>query len=138
LLPEHEWVGRAAGPYEEDVSLERIQAFCRAAGARETRIAPPTFLTVCRRGEYDILTELGIELKQVLHGEQEYKLEQDILPGDRLSYTTRLAQAVNKQRAGAGALRVLIFETEVQTRVQGTDSVWKRVGVARTTVLVRG
>jgi hypothetical protein len=125
------FVGKTVGPYEFEADGARIEAFEKAVGAQESQTgAPPTFLTVCRQGEFDLLTQMEISLSQVLHGEQEYVSLEALLPGDRLSYTTRLGQATVKK---IGAF--LIFETAV-TALRASAII--EVGTARTTIMVRG
>lgn len=131
-----ELVGSEAGPYEEHLSVERMAEFARSVSAAMPGI-PPTWLTLCRKGEFELLTRAGFRLDQVLHGEQEYRyLEGYAAFEDALSskskdelcvgYRTRLAEVTSK--AGGGLL-FLVFETEV--------SVLAPIAMARTTIVIR-
>ena len=125
------FIGKMVGPFEFEAQGTRIEAFCEAVGSRATPVgAPPTFLTVCRQGEFELLTQMGIALSQVLHGEQEYVTPEAVLPGDCLSYSTRLGQAIEKKIG-----TFLVFETEVKTQRSEKMII---VGTARTTIVVRG
>ncbi len=123
------FVGKKIGPYTDQASPDRVAAFIAAVGAKDRGEAPPTFMTVCRRGEFELLEQMGIPLSRVLHGEQEYLYEGRILSGDTLSYESWLAQAFEKK--GSTPLQFLVFETHVS--VAG-----KRVGTSKTTIIVRG
>ena len=81
-------IGKTLGPYRDEVTQERIHSFCRAIGAKESLTAPPTFLTVFRKGEFDLFRLLGIELAHVLHAEQGYQYENFIQAGDIVQFET--------------------------------------------------
>lgn len=121
--------GREAGPYEETATREAIGKFARAVGVEPGETAPPTFVTRLRRGEFDLLTEMGIPLHKVLHGEQEYEYRAQIRAGDHLSYRTRLAEVFEKK--GKTPLTFLVFETKIQAG--GAEA-----AIARTTIVLRG
>ena len=122
-------IGTSVGPYEEDVSASRIRAFSLAVGARDSEQAPPTFLTIFRQGEFALLNNLGISLSSILHGEQEFFHLTPIFAGDRLRYSTRLAEMVDKK-----SMRLITFETQVHA-LRGTETV--SVGTSRTVIVVR-
>ena len=122
-------IGTSVGPFEEDVTASRIRAFIQAVGGRESDIAPPTFLTIFRKGEFALLNDLGIPLSSILHGEQEFFNLKPIMAGDRLRYSTRLAEMVDKKR-----MRLLTFETQAEA-LRGKETV--SVGTSRTVIVVR-
>ncbi len=118
-------IGKKAGPYRDEVTEEKIATFRGAIGASMGKEAPPTYLTRCRHGEFDLFTELGISLSSVLHAEQEYRYEHPIVAGDVLEFETELSQAFEK-KGSAGTLTFLIFETHVRGK-----------GVTKSTIVIK-
>lgn len=123
-------IGETVGPYHDDVQAEHVEKFRKAVGAHATDAVPPTFLTICRKGEFDLLQRLGIPLARVLHGEQEYVYHRPLEVGSRLTYETKLIQALEK-KGSASILQIVTFETDVRDSV-GT------VATSRTTIIYRG
>lgn len=107
-----------------------MKAFAQAVGAREREEAPPTFITVGRKGEFELLQRFGIPLSRVLHGEQEYQYLKPIRPGDSVEYVTRLANVLEKRGSNA-FMQFLIFETEFTVRGEV-------VSRAKTNIIHRG
>ena len=122
-------VGKQAGPYREKVSAEKIAEFCKALGVPALNHAPPTFLTVFRRGEFELFKKLGLDLSNVLHAEQEYQYESALEAGDEVEFKTALIQVLEKQTPKA-SLQFLSFETEIHTE-KG------KIGKAITQVVIR-
>jgi hypothetical protein len=106
-------LGMKAGPYTEKVTREWLQGFCGAVGAPVSTVAPPTFVTVARKGEFEICKNLGVDLAHILHGEQEYRSFQDLNEGDTFTYTTTFQNVVEKQ-GSSGFLRIITLETLVE------------------------
>jgi hypothetical protein len=127
-------VGKVAGPFREAVSRERIELFCQAAGACHEGVAPPTFFTVFRKGEFDLLQSLGLSLAQVLHADQEYEYEAPVLAGDFVHFQTTLTHVLEKQRADS-FMQFLTFETELKAERASEIVI---VGKAKSTIVVRG
>ncbi len=136
-------VGQKAGPYHEEVTLDWLRSFAQAVRGRFRSRAPSTFMTICRRGEFQLLNEMGIPLTSVLHGEQEYRYETVILPGDTIRYDTELV-GVAEKRGRSATMQLMAFETTVwiekgQT-AQGPRSermLPLRAGLARSRILYR-
>lgn len=122
-------VGETASGYRESADAERIRRFCEAVGAPISEVAPPTFMTVFRKGEFDLFSKLGIPLARVLHAEQEYVYRGVIRAGDEVTYETRLTHVLEKNGA-SGSMHFLTFETEVAT-ASGP------AGLSKTTIVVR-
>ncbi len=123
-------LGETAGPYTDTATAGRLQAFSSAVGARSRPSGFPTYLTVCRQGEFDLMVRFGIPLSRVLHGEQAYDFRRPIAPDSILTYSTRLAQVLEK-RGSATPMQIMIFETEIMA---GAES----IGLARSTIIYRG
>lgn len=69
-----------------------------------------TYLSRLRQGEFELLTTMGIELKQVLHGEQEYEYHKPIRLDDVLSFET-LLHSVSSKKTKAFWLHICTLET---------------------------
>jgi hypothetical protein len=85
--------------YSETVTGERISKFSRAVGAEAhpNGIAPPTFMTVFRKGEFELFASLGLKLESLLHAEQLYDYRSDIRSGDRIEFHTTLSHVLEKK-----------------------------------------
>jgi hypothetical protein len=123
-------IGEKAGPYGEDASAEKLSRFAQAVGAKPRSAGFPMYLTVCRKGEFDLMQKFGIPLSRVLHGEQEYEFSAPIQPGSKLEYETQLAQ-VHEKRGSSHSMQFLVFETLVRS---GSE----KIGIARSTIIYRG
>ena len=118
-------------PYE--VGREKIAEFCVALGLPlydDGRTAPPTFPIVVA---FPVLTRLmtdpavGIELRNVVHGDQRFKQRRPVRAGDVLTATL----TVESVRSAAGLDRIAT-RTDVAT-VDG-----EAVAVASATLIHRG
>lgn len=89
------------------------EAAAQAAGYRSI-VAPPTF-AFCLQADSPVgsgyLTDVGIPISQVLHGEQEYTFHQVMCAGDRVRVTRRVADIYEKK---GGELEFVVFESEVR------------------------
>jgi hypothetical protein len=121
--------GAQSRVYTETVSRERLEKFCRAIGqkARTDIVAPPTFMTVFRKGEFEIFDLLELKLESVLHAEQIYQYESDIRVGDEVQFQTQLSHVLEKK---GGALSFLTLETKF-------SSAQRAIGSSRTTIIVK-
>ena len=111
----------------------RLEEFNRAICAKDRGVAPPTFLTSAREGEFGLLEKLGVPLKRLLHAEQEYRYLTPVLPGDEIVYRTRLSDVMEK-RGGTGGMVFFILETAFKARRAGKLI---DLGSARTNLLTR-
>lgn len=129
-------VGEKAGPYQEEVTLDRLRKFGEAVGARLDPGAEgdslPTFPTVFRKGEFELFSKLGVPLSRILHAEQEYEYHASLRAGMTVSFESRLAR-FNEKRGGSGALSFMTFETLVSDAVNQ-----ERLLTSRTTIVVKG
>ncbi len=130
-------VGKVAGPYMELVSPERIAQFCEAIGANTSRLgtegAPPTFLTVFRKAEFELFNRLGFDLSQVLHTEQEYQYTAPLMGRDQVEFTTVLTHVLEKLSVNH-SMQFLTFETEFHA-LRDLEKI--KIGLAKTTILIR-
>lgn len=90
----------------------------RAAGHRDLPV-PPTFLMALEREQNDALgylTEMGVDLRHVLHGEQAFTYHRMAYAGDRLSVHRRIADVYTKRN---GTLEFIVKDTTIG-RADGT------------------
>ena len=127
-------LGYALPVFTVAVTAERIQAFRSAIGETATdrdAPAPPTFMKAVE-GEHNssrrILEALGVDLRRVLHAEQQFEYLAPIRPGDTLQVERRVAELYDKKD---GAMEFIVVESSVR-RDDGTV-----VGTSRQVVLVR-
>lgn len=132
-------VGRASS--ERKIALTgpemRDFAACVKATVGATSHSPiaspaiPTVFTKFRHGEFELMNALGIELKQVLHAEQQYEMHAPLSPSEEIRFTTRLASVVEK-KGKTGNMAFMAFETEF---VRTGDNV--TVATAHSTMVYR-
>ena len=139
-------IGVEHPPVTVDVERGRLQAFAhaiaesdpvyvdlaaaRSAGHPDLPI-PPTFLFGLGFGEpegFSWLTELGVDLRHVLHGEQVFDYHDIAHAGDTLVLRSRIVDVFSRR---GGALQFLVRETKVH-RADGSS-----VAGMRMTLVVR-
>lgn len=125
--------GAKSRVYKESVGRERLEKFCLAIGQRgpaalRVEVAPPTFMTVFRKGEFEIFDLLGLKLESLLHAEQGYQYKSDIRIGDEVEFQTQLSHVLEKK---GGALSFLTLETKFFSGARA-------IGSSRTTIIVKG
>lgn len=126
-------LGKQSKTFRDEITASRISAFCQSIGIPESPVAPPTFMTVFRRGEFELFQELGIELARILHAEQEYQYENPIRAGETLVFQTVMKQVLEKHTS-THLMQFATFETSFQT---DSDSGQRPVGKAKTTIVIR-
>ncbi len=94
-------------------------------------LAVPTIFTIFRQGEFELMNDLGIQLKQVLHAEQRYELFHAFAPSEEIRFTTRLASVVEKKSKTAN-MAFMAFETDFVRTGDGAI-----VATARSTMVYR-
>lgn len=122
-------IGRTWAPWEVEIEAGRLRllakaigearpvytdtAAARAAGYRGI-LAPPTF-AFCLLADSPVgqgyLTDVGIPIAEVLHGEQTYDLHGVMCAGDRVRITRRVADIYAKK---GGTLEFVVFESEIR------------------------
>jgi hypothetical protein len=96
-----------------------------------TSNAVPTIFTMFRQGEFELMNDLGIQLKQVLHAEQCYEMLVPLSPAEEIKFTTRLAGVVEKKSKTAN-MAFMAFETDFVRTGDGAT-----VATARSTMVYR-
>jgi hypothetical protein len=111
------WVSQWSRTFHFHLTAERVQLFAQVMGVSLVEGATldelPTFQTIFREGEFQLLEDMKLELKDVLHGEQEYEWLHSIPVGANLTYRTQLKQVTEKKGKGSN-LFFFLFETEVE------------------------
>jgi hypothetical protein len=124
-----QFIGTKSNSAHYDVTEKWIQDFCSAIGRKSAHVAPPTFLTICRTGEFELFQKMGVPLARVLHAEQEYIFVNPIIPDVRLDFVTEVAQVLSKK-----TMHFMILETQVSYSKNGQKV---EVGSARSTMVLR-
>jgi acyl dehydratase len=126
-------VAEFAGAIHNTDPIHRDEEAARQAG-HERIPAPPTFLMVKQfprhRADPDqeeIPFDLGLDLEQVLHGEQEFEFDRPVYVGDVLSGETTLTDIYRK-----GSMTFAVLETEYYAQTG------EGVAIDRTTLIERG
>ena len=84
----------------------------KQAGHRDLPV-PPTFffgIELEAPDPFAFLTDLGVDLRTILHGEQSFRYEQMAYAGDELTSTSRIADVYDKK---GGLLEFLVRESTV-------------------------
>lgn len=124
----HTLIGRVLPAFSATAERGRLQLFAevlgetdrtyfdldaaRAAGYPDLPV-PPTFffsLELGRPNAHGVLAELGVDLRQVLHGEQAFSYQALAFAGQSLDFAPRFSNYYEKKN---GALRFLVRRTEV-------------------------
>jgi acyl dehydratase len=139
-------VGRESPAETLLVTRSRLRAFARATGQTDPRYTdvdaakqagyrdlpvPPTFLFSIELEAPDPfreLADLGVDLRTVLHGEQEFSYHRMAYAGDELTARSRFTDMYEKK---GGALQFLVRETAV------TDQDGVLVATLRRTTVIR-
>ncbi len=141
-------VGKEYPPYPVTVERGRIKDFARALGdlnpfylddrvgaASEWGdvIAPPTFAISFRDEQADsaaMLRDLGTDISRLLHGEQEFELHGQLLPGE--TYLCRAKIVDIYEKAGrSGPMAFVVRETAVTDRRSELVATLRQVTVVR-------
>lgn len=140
-------VGRRLAPVDATVTAERLRFFAQVTG--ETRpeyldadaarvaghrdiLAPPTFAFTLQLIATDIplayLTELGVDLSRLLHGEQSFTYSGEICAGDEIRLDSVITDIAEKK---GGALVFITDETTATNQHGETVATIRRTCVVR-------
>lgn len=114
---------------EESIDGESVDRFRRATASRHVTSVPPTYVTLFRHAEYEWLNRLDVDVRNLLHAEQEYEYQRRLEVGDAPLVRTRLME-FRERRRQREIMRFIKLESEM--RVRGEVAV-----VSRTTFVVR-
>lgn len=125
--------GIKSSVYSDALAPTEVRDFAQAVCATDSATVPLTYLTRMRRGEFEILQRVGIELSSVLHAEQEYELFGSMQPGKSLRYETELDQVFEKSGSQASLL-FLVFLTRVASE---SGDLSTPLATSKTTMVIR-
>jgi len=109
------FIGYALPPFTVTATPERIARFSRAIGlpAGLAAIAPPTFMKAIEGEDNSsrrILDALGVDLKRVLHVEQQFDYLSPIRGGDVLQVQRSVANLYDRK---GGAMDFIVVESVI-------------------------
>ena len=140
------FIGRKIPPHSADVEAPRLRRFAKATG--ETRPeyiddaaaraaghpglpAPPTYvlcLDLDMPDPFEWLTVMGVDVAQVLHGSERFRYFAPVYAGDRLTFSSRIADILQKKSSRKA---FVVKETDV------TNQDGLKVAEMRATIVVR-
>jgi hydroxyacyl-ACP dehydratase HTD2-like protein with hotdog domain len=129
---DRQYVGFSMPPYTALVDRERLRRFAEAiGGAIHSDLAPPTYLKVIE-GENDssraIVAALGIDLRRIMHVEQEFEYRAPLRGGDQVTVERRVVDIYDRKD---GALEFVV----VESAMHNADGIC--VGRSKQWILVR-
>lgn len=114
---------------EKEVTSDWLSRFKSATLTDYSHGVPPTFPTVFRQNEFDLVTKHGVHFKDLLHTDQEFEFHSEFRPGDNPVTKTILKEKKERKR---GNMTMAFYLFESQVLVEETLRV-----VLRSTFLVR-
>jgi acyl dehydratase len=123
-------IGKEYPPYPVTVERGKIKEFARAIGdlnpfyvydrvgrasAFGDIIAPPTFAVTFRDETADtgaLLRDLGTDISRLLHGEQEFEIHRQLVPGETYLCRTKVVDIYEKT-GKSGPMAFVVRETAV-------------------------
>lgn len=120
-------IGRSGRPQTMHVELGKIREFARAVkddnplffDAERARrelggvMPPPTFTqSIALWDDGTGRPPLRLDLRRLLHGEQEFEYLKPIFAGDVLTATTRVADVFEKTGSRGGKMKFVVLESE--------------------------
>jgi MaoC dehydratase-like protein len=136
LMPiDRKHIGFSLPRFEVTVDQERLRKFVAAIGAPHDRVesdvAPSTYMKVIEgagNSSREIVRALGVDLRRVMHVEQEFEYHDPIRAGDQLTVERCVADIYDRKD---GALEFVVVDTSI-LRNSGQS-----VGRSRQWILVR-
>jgi hypothetical protein len=115
---DRQFIGYSLPPFTVTVERERLRQFAVAiggssSGGDEDR-APPTYLKVIEGEDNStrrILAALGVDLRRVLHAEQEFEFHAPYRAGDRLAVERTVSNIYERK---AGELEFVVVDTLIR------------------------
>jgi hypothetical protein len=128
-------IGELTTAIGDDNPLYHNREAAQAAGLPDVPTSPttPTMFNFWRLGQRESdMASLGIDIRRILHGEEEYEYLAPIYPEDVLTGVSTVIDG--KTRQGSNGSSMDIITTETQYRNQRDQPVLN----ARATIIVRG
>jgi len=128
-------IGFSLPRFDVTVDQDRLRKFVGAIGAShdsvESGVAPSTYMKVIEgagNSSREIVRALGVDLRRVMHVEQEFEYHEQIRAGDQLTVERRVADIYDRKD---GALEFVVVDSTILRN--GGQS----VGRSRQWILVR-
>src|SRR5262245_61512880 len=118
-------IGKWGDPGTMHVELGKIREFARAVKdpnpsfAGERPLAPPTFLMTMALWAGDMgstRSAVKLDVRRLLHGEQEFEYVRPIRAGDVLTFRSRTKEVFEKEGKRGGKMLFIIGETEYRNQ----------------------
>jgi hypothetical protein len=97
----------------DTLTQQRLKQFDSAVRAHYSNVAAPTYSTTFRKGEFEFLDRLRVNLRNLLHTEQDYEYFSTFQMGDVPEVETKLTST--KERRG---MVFVSLSTEVKVKNQ--------------------
>lgn len=128
---DRKFIGHEFAPVTAEVEKGRLHFFAKATGntdpiysdeeaARKAGYrslpTPPTFLfclEMDRDNPFDFLELLKVDLGKILHGEQTFTYHAPVCAGDRITFTSKIADIYDKK---GGALEFIVMDTQARNQ----------------------
>lgn len=124
-----EWLKLKSGSFEESFSEKDWNDFAKAVGAQSSDL--PTFsIRLFWNCEKALLDQMGLSLKQLLHGGQKFEYLEKLKPGTTYQVQSRITHVFEKK----GKLELMTFVV-VQSELQKDSQIFIR---SEKTIIVRG
>ncbi len=123
------YVGQIIEFSGEEANPEGVASFRVATCSQYGKGIPLTYCTLFRHGEYAWLEKLGIEVRELLHGEQEYEFKEPLQVSKPLTVLTKLA-SIKERKTAQTSLAFVVLSSDVLC--EGKVAV-----VSKTTFVVR-
>jgi hypothetical protein len=128
-------IGFSLPRFDVRVDQDKLRRFATAIGASpssvESGVAPPTYMKVVEgegNSSREIVRALGVDLRRVMHVEQEFEYHAPIRAGDHLTVERRVADIYDRKE---GALEFVVVDSIIHR--DGGEC----VGRSRQWILVR-
>ena len=131
-------VGQKSSKWRFSVESTKVREFARAVrddqSSKEQIPVPPTFPTFGEnfRASENVGLNLDLDLRRVLHGEQEYEYLRPLRIGDRLVCQSQVVEDYAKKGRRGGTMRFIIIETEMRDEKSNEPVVRARSTVIET------
>jgi hypothetical protein len=131
------FIGHVWAPFTVEVEKGRLRFFAEAIGETNPVYTdgaapiPPTYLFSLENevpDQYGWLASMGVDLGDLLHGEQSFKYHAMVYAGERVTFEPRITDIYDKKN---GALEFIVKETKV------TNASGKLVAELRNVLVVR-
>lgn len=105
----------------ETITEETVKAFAHATSSEHFKTLPPSFATRFRKAEFEWLTRMNVDMRTLLHIEQEYEYLEPLKTGDKVSVSTKIAEWKERRQMTFVTLETTIMVGS-STKVKSTTT----------------